>query len=315
MADGFVGWNSIMSLGSILTVISVILFLYLVSNTLFINKKYYIVPVKYSKFINSKKEKGKITMPIGKNNNKKMRNYNTHPFHLVDVSPWPLLMSISLLTGALSLVNWLTLGSNNSLKGIIIGVSLILILVNWLKDVVREGKGGYHTKKVQDGLKLGFLIFLITEVLLFVSFFWAFFHSSLNPSIEIVNWPPVGINAVHFLSLPLLNSVLLVSGGFIFTWGHHAFLNGDKTKAILSIILGSILTLLFLIFQYIEYCTTEFTITDSVFGSIFFITTGLHGLHVFMSLLFIGVAGFRIYKDSVTSEHALVLDASLIYYH
>jgi len=89
----------------------------------------------------------------------------------------------------------------------LIGINLVLILTNWFRDIIREGKGGYHTKKVQDGLKLGFLIFLITEVLLFVSIFWGFFHSSLNPSIEIVTWPPLGINAVSPLGLPLLNSV------------------------------------------------------------------------------------------------------------
>jgi|GEM_PF-5133348 len=51
--DGFAGWNSLMTLGSILTVISVFLFLYIVSNALFVNKKYYLAPVNYSKFVNS----------------------------------------------------------------------------------------------------------------------------------------------------------------------------------------------------------------------------------------------------------------------
>jgi len=138
-----------------------------------------------------------------------MRNYTTHPFHLVDVSPWPILKSFGLLSGALALVSWLTLGQNSTLLYVVVFTNIVFIFYQWLKDIVREGLAGYHTQAVREGLKLGFIIFLITEVLLFASFFWAFFHSSLNPSVELAVWPPLGVNAIDCWSLPLLNSILL----------------------------------------------------------------------------------------------------------
>ena len=238
-----------------------------------------------------------------------------HPFHLVDVSPWPILMSFGLLSGALSLVNWLILGNNNTFLNIIVFINILLISFLWLRDVVREGQAGYHTTVVKKGLMLGFLIFLITEVLLFASFFWAFFHFSLNPSIELVTWPPMGINAISAWSLPLLNSVLLLSAGFIITWGHHAYLIGNKDNTILSFIISIFLIGLFIYIQSVEYYNAEFTIADSVFGSIFFALTGLHGLHVMAAIILLSVALFRVYTDQVTTEHNLSLDVAIIYFH
>jgi cytochrome c oxidase subunit 3 len=216
-----------------------------------------------------------------------MRNYSTHPFHLVDVSPWPILKSFGLLSGALALVSWLTLGQNNVLVYVVIFNNLVFIIYQWL----------------------------ITEVLLFASFFWAFFHSSLNPSVELAMWPPKGINAIDCWSVPLLNSILLLSAGFIITWAHHAFLNGEKGTSLFGMFISILLIAIFLVIQYVEYSNTEFTISDSVFGSVFFALTGLHGLHVMAAILLLTVSMVRAYTDQFTSEHCLCLDISILYFH
>lgn len=246
-----------------------------------------------------------------------MRNYSTpaHPFHLVDISPWPILKSFGTLSGALALVSWLTLGNNSPILYFIVILNLVFILFQWLKDVVREGLSGVHTLAVKEGLKNGFIIFLITEVLLFASFFWAFFHSSLNPSVELAQWPPLGINAIDCWSLPLLNSVLLLSAGFIITWAHHAFLKGEKGNTLFGMLLSMFLIAIFLYIQFIEYSNAEFTISDSVFGSVFFALTGLHGLHVLAAIILLSVAYARIYTDQLTTEHCLSLDLSILYFH
>jgi cytochrome c oxidase subunit 3 len=227
-----------------------------------------------------------------------------HPFHLVDVSPWPILMSFALLSGALSLVSWLTLGINSSILYTIVFINIVFIFTLWLRDVIREGLAGYHTMAVRRGLLLGFVIFLITEVLLFASFFWAFFHVSLNPSVELAVWPPLGINAIDCWGLPLLNSLLLLSAGFIITWAHHSFIQGDKDTSLFGMIISVILIIIFLGIQYVEYTNSEFTIADSVYGTVFFSLTGLHGLHVMAAVILISVSIYRIYCDHITSEHA-----------
>lgn len=126
-----------------------------------------------------------------------------HPFHLLDGSPWPLLMSFALCSLALSVASWM-----NHLPTSLLPIALIvLILLLWWRDVLREAKGGYHTIVVQRGILIGFILFLLSEVMLFVSFFWAFFHSSLCPNVELAAvWPPVGIQAVDPWTIPLLGS-------------------------------------------------------------------------------------------------------------
>ena len=89
-------------------------------------------------------------------------------------------------------------------------------MVLWWRDVIREAKGGYHTTPVQQGILIGFLLFLLSEVMLFVSFFWAFFHSSLSPNVELALWPH-GINRLDPWAIPLLGSCVLLASGFILT--------------------------------------------------------------------------------------------------
>lgn len=236
-----------------------------------------------------------------------------HSYHKVDISPWPIQKSGSLQTMAQGQVSWKTKGETKGIK--IIGQNLVVIKTLWLKDVVREGKAGYHTKAVAKGIELAFYLFLLSEIKIFFSIFWTYFHSSQNPSVEIQFWPPKGINAVDYLSLPLLNSVLLQGGGFIASGAHADLYRNEKGLTIKGLIGCKVLTQIFLSVQIVEYKYSEFTISDSVYGSIFFLGTGVHGFHILCSILLTLVATYRIYKDSITSEHALILDFALIYYH
>src|SRR5690348_4548781 len=100
---------------------------------------------------------------------------SVHPFHLVDCSPWPILLSFAMLSGAISVVSWMNIVPVLAAAPVF-GI-LLVILFLWWRDVIREAKGGYHTTRVQRGILIGFLLFLLSEVMLFVSFFWAFFHN------------------------------------------------------------------------------------------------------------------------------------------
>lgn len=257
---------------------------------------------------------------------KKIRRLSSlpaHPYHLVDVSPWPILKSFGLQAGAQVLVSWLSQGVNNKGVYILTILNIVVISCQWLRDIIREGMSGAHSSEVTGGIKKGFKIFQITEVLLFISFFWAFFHASLNPSIEQVFWPPLGINSIDFLSLPLLNSILLLSSGFILTWAHHVFIslpnNNNSVSNKYNTLAGKIITIsLIIIFvgvQYVEYSYSEFSISDSVFGSTFFSLTGLHSLHVMAAIILLSVASYRIAQDNITSEHSIGLDVSIFYFH
>lgn len=236
-----------------------------------------------------------------------------HPYHIVDVSPWPILLSFTMLSFAFTVVKWL-----NFLNPFIyIQVALILLVAfQWWRDVIREAKAGYHTQKVQKGILIGFLLFLISEIMLFASFFWAFFHSSLAPSIELgVQWPPLGINTVNPWAIPLLGSTVLVASGFILTIAHHAFISGNKTLALWMTAFTVIFGALFLYLQYNEYLYGEVTISDSVYGSVFYMTTGLHALHVIVGVLFLFISYLRILFDHFSTEHHLGFEFAIYYWH
>nr|YP_011017398.1 cytochrome c oxidase subunit III [Amblyomma parvum]WQF69061.1 cytochrome c oxidase subunit III [Amblyomma parvum] len=238
-----------------------------------------------------------------------------HPFHLVEKSPWPLTSSISAFSLTLGFVNYF----NN--KNITLVMIAIMILIfssfQWWRDISREASlQGFHTKYVLKGLKMGMILFIISEIFFFFSFFWAFFHSSLTPTIEIGGqWPPKNIIPFNPFEIPLLNSTILISSGISVTWCHHAVMNGNYNMSLLSLKITVGLGFLFTFFQIFEYFQAQFSITDSIFGSTFFLTTGFHGIHVIIGTIFLIVSYYRIKMNLISQNHFFGFEASAWYWH
>lgn len=175
---------------------------------------------------------------------------------------------------------------------------------------------GHHTFEVRKGLTLGVALFIVSEVFAFLGVFWAYFHSSLAPTIELgSSWPPVGITPLDPFAIPLLNTIILLSSGAFITWAHHALIKGDRSSAIWGSIYTVLLAILFTGLQYVEYKQAPFTIADSVYGTTFFASTGLHGLHVIVGTIFIVVALIRIVSYHSTNNHHLGFESSILYWH
>ena len=150
----------------------------------------------------------------------------------------------------------------------------------------------------------------------FFAFFWAFFHSSISAAIELgAVWPPKGIILFDMRLIPFLNTLLLVTSGCTITWAHHALVLGHKEHATVALELTIILAILFTLGQVIEYIEAGFSISDSVFGSIFFMTTGFHGFHVFVGTCILIVALIRLNKNHFTKEHHLGFELGAWYWH
>lgn len=212
--------------------------------------------------------------------NLNIKNFQHFPFHLVDPSPWPIYLSFSLLSMAIGAVLYMH-GFNNGGTLLLIGFLITLLgMTLWFRDVITEGTYlGHHTKQVKNGLMIGIILFIVSEVFAFLSVFWAFFHSSLSPAIEIGgSWPPLGITPLDPFAIPLLNTFLLLSSGAFVTYGHHALIAGNRKGAIDGVFLTIILAILFTALQYFEYSEAGFTMSDGVYGSAFYASTGLHGL-------------------------------------
>lgn len=238
-----------------------------------------------------------------------------HPYHLVDPSPWPYVMSCAVLLTTLGTVIYF---HYSQLFLVLLGlISISVCMFLWLKDVVRESTfQGYHTKIAVTGLKIGFLLFIVSEVLFFFSFFWAFFHSSLSPSVEIgVMWPPTGISPLNPFSVPLLNTAILLSSGATVTWAHHSIVSGDRKNSIVGLSVTVILGLIFTGLQAVEYVEAPFSIADSVYGSTFFVATGFHGFHVIVGTIFLFICLIRLNYSHFTKSHHFGFEAASWYWH
>jgi cytochrome c oxidase subunit 3 len=224
-----------------------------------------------------------------------------HPYHLVDQSPWPLALSGVLLS--------LTISAVLSFHGYVMGdllltCSFILLVWGmslWFKDVISEASYlGAHTDKVQKGISLGIVLFIISEVFFFLSIFWAYFHSSLAPAIELGGeWPPKGIEPVDASEVPTANTTILLSSGSAVTVSHHSLVNQLIDWANYGSVATIILAILFTGLQVLEYVGVSYTITDSVFGSTFFMATGFHGYMLLLLLILLTISKYHIYYNII----------------
>nr|YP_010835929.1 cytochrome c oxidase subunit III [Cunedda sp. 1 SJ-2023a]WGC89448.1 cytochrome c oxidase subunit III [Cunedda sp. 1 SJ-2023a] len=240
---------------------------------------------------------------------------NNHPYHLVDMSPWPITGSIGVMTLTSGLILWFhKFNMNLMLLGVII---ILLTMIQWWRDVTRESTfQGLHTNKVVLSMKLGMILFILSEVLFFLSFFWAYFHSILSPSMEIgLQWPPLGIKPFNPINIPMLNTMILLSSGISLTWAHHSLINKNFSQSIKSMIMTIILGIYFTVLQAYEYMESSFCISDCIYGSTFFMSTGFHGFHVIVGTIFIMVSFFRIMNLHQSSIHHVGFESSAWYWH
>jgi cytochrome c oxidase subunit 3 len=240
-----------------------------------------------------------------------------HPYHLVTPSPWPLAISMTASLIPIGAVQYMH-SYQGGLTSLLFGLfSTIAIMIIWWRDVIREATfEGMHTTVVQRGLRLGFVLFVVSEVMLFFAFFWAFFHSSLAPTIEIGSiWPPAGIVTFDPWGVPLLNTLILLLSGVTITIVHHSIINGDALTAKYNFLATIGLAFLFTSFQVFEYIESPFSISDGVYGSTFFMATGFHGAHVIIGTLFITVCFVRLIYSHFTRQHHVGFEAAAWYWH
>jgi len=246
-----------------------------------------------------------------------MSNYQRHLYHLVDPSPWPFvtaLATFTMLSGSVMYFHSIKGGNFVSFFGLILVITSMII---WWRDVIREATfEGHHTSAVQTGLRYGMILFIVSEIMFFFGFFWAYFHSSLAPTVEIGSiWPPEAIYPFNPWQIPLLNTIILLSSGASVTWAHHAITTGKRREAINGLVITLILAVLFTALQAYEYKESSFTIADGIYGSTFYLATGFHGFHVIVGTLFLGVCLIRLIKYHFTTTHHFGFEAAAWYWH
>ena len=258
-----------------------------------------------------------------------------HDYHIIDPSPWPFIGSVGALVTALGGVAYMQYlkGNEFHLFGLniatpwlfFIGLAVVLYtMFSWWADTIKEAHEGHHTRVVSLHLRYGMIMFIASEVMFFVAWFWAFFDASLFPG-EVHQvaraaytggvWPPKDIEVLDPFHLPLYNTIILLLSGTTVTWAHHALLHNDRKGLVWGLALTVALGVLFSFVQVYEYMHAPFTFHDSIYGATFFMATGFHGFHVLVGTTFLIVCLFRAMAGHFKPKQHFGFEAAAWYWH
>jgi cytochrome c oxidase subunit 3 len=284
-----------------------------------------------------------------------------HDYHLVNPSPWPLTASISALVMAIGAIIWMrSMNEGAGLFGVqgpwVFAAGMLGIVASafvWWRDVIREGTHGDHTPVVQLHFRYGMILFIASEVMFFVAWFWAYFDVALFPAAvhdllgtdDVVGmvtrdkltggtWPPAPVDGTGMTipasgaptpgmfghtfdpwGIPLLNTLILLTSGVTVTWAHHALLHDNRRGLILGLVLTVILGGIFTFFQAYEYMHADFSFGGHIYGSTFFMATGFHGAHVIIGTIFLLVCLIRAMGGAFSSKAHFGFEAAAWYWH
>ena len=245
-----------------------------------------------------------------------------HDYHLVNPSPWPFVGSFSAFILAVGAVLYF---HDSGPWVMLIGLMGVLYtMVSWWRDVIIEANSGDHTPVVQLHHRYGMILFIASEVMFFVAWFWAYFDASLYPGEAIQfsrteltggHWPPDGIETFDPWHLPLINTLILLTSGTTVTWAHHALLEDNREELKWGLILTVGLGALFTVFQVYEYQHAAFGFSGHIYGATFFMATGFHGFHVIVGTIFLLVCLLRAINGGFTPKQHFGFEAAAWYWH
>ncbi|MFD0988374.1 cytochrome c oxidase subunit 3 [Methyloligella solikamskensis] len=262
-----------------------------------------------------------------------------HDYHLLDPSPWPIVGAVSAFVLAVGTVQFFVTHKAGASEPLWLLPGIILVLftmIAWWSDVIKEGRQNEHTPVVQLHFRYGMILFIASEVMFFVAWFWAYFDVALYPDDAVTYartavtggvWPPVpstdtdvaGLgwfaNTYNPWGLPLVNTLILLLSGTTVTYAHHALLENDRKGVIRGLIATVILGMIFTAGQVYEYIHAGFGFGDHIYGSTFFMATGFHGFHVIVGTIFLAVCLFRAWGGAFTPERHFGFEAAAWYWH
>ncbi|HUF55850.1 MAG TPA: cytochrome c oxidase subunit 3 [Thermohalobaculum sp.] len=240
-----------------------------------------------------------------------MAHEKNHDYHIIDPSPWPFIGAVSGITMLIGAVLWMH--EITPWVAVLGFIAVLYTMYVWWKDVIIESRIGDHTPVVQLGLRFGIILFIISEVMFFSAWFWAFFKHAIFPMGGV--WPPEGIITFDAFDLPLINTLILLLSGTTVTWAHHSLLEGDRKGLVWGLAATVALGLLFTAFQAYEYSHAAFGFSGNIYGATFFMATGFHGAHVIIGTIFLAVCLFRATQGHFTPDKHIGFEAAAWYWH
>ncbi|MBY0304151.1 MAG: cytochrome c oxidase subunit 3 [Sphingomonas sp. 28-62-20] len=261
-----------------------------------------------------------------------MAGAKNHDYHILPPSIWPFMGAMAALALAVGGIMWMHKAPSGGLVFYLGLAGVLATMFLWWRDVIKEAHSGDHTPVVQLHLRYGMILFIASEVMFFVGWFWAFFDFSLFPApVEVIGgevtriaetvknvagqWPPKGLEVISPWGLPLVNTVILLLSGTTVTWAHHALIHGDRDGLKKGLWITIALGALFSLIQGYEYAEAPFHFAGLNFGASFFMATGFHGFHVLIGTIFLIVCQIRVYQGHFTPRQHFGFEAAAWYWH
>ena len=250
-----------------------------------------------------------------------MAHEKNHDYHILQPSIWPLIAAGGAFVMLFGAVLWMH-GNGPWLFGAGL-IAVLYTMFGWWSETIRESKAGDHTPVVQIGLRYGFILFIMSEVMFFAAWFWSFFKHAifpmdpggLSPGID-GQWPPAGIETFDPWHLPIINTLILLCSGAAATWAHHALVHENNRRDMRNgLLLAILLGMLFTVFQAYEYSHAAFGFAGNIYGANFFMATGFHGAHVIIGTVFLAVCLLRLNNGDFTPEKHVGFEAAAWYWH
>ncbi len=249
-----------------------------------------------------------------------MAHTKNHDYHILAPSVWPFLSAVGAFIMLFGAVQWMANG-----MPWMFWIGLVAVLYTsgaWWADTIKENKAGDHTAVVRIGLRYGVIMFIMSEVMFFAAWFWAFFKTHMYPmwTYAGTSYQQPEIIPVHAFELPLINTLILLCSGAAVTWAHHALVHENNRKDLIQgLTVGILLGLLFTVFQAVEYIELVkhegYTLGGDVFFGTFFMATGFHGFHVIIGTIFLFVCLIRALRGHFTPESHVGFEAAAWYWH
>ena len=263
-----------------------------------------------------------------------MAGTKNHDYHILPPSPWPLMGSLAAFVLATGGILWMKSQPMGPWVFALGFAGVLATMFFWWADVIREAHAGDHTPVVSLHLRYGMILFIASEVMFFVGWFWAFFDFSLFPAMVgytpgahgekgtvelltegIAQWPPKGLEVLNAFELPLLNTFILLLSGTTVTWAHHALIHGDRDGLKKGLWCTILLGVLFSSIQAYEYAHAPFPFKGINYGASFYMATGFHGVHVLIGTIFLAVCLVRAYRGDFTPRQHFGFEAAAWYWH
>jgi cytochrome c oxidase subunit 3 len=249
-----------------------------------------------------------------------MAHEKNHDYHILQPSIWPFAGGIAVFVMLYGLVLWMNASGPWLFLIGLAGIAYTMFA--WWSDTIAENEAGDHTPVVQIGLRYGFILFIMSEVMFFAAWFWSFFKHALYPmeQYEGSSYAPPEFYTPDAFELPLMNTVILLLSGCAVTWAHHALVHdGDRKEVEWGLLAAVLLGLLFTGFQAYEYryllVAQDWSFGGDEFFSNFFMATGFHGLHVIIGTIFLFVCWLRVKAGHFTAENHVGFEAAAWYWH